>query len=66
MTKKFTGALAALMMSVAAVPAVAEDVTITVWAGGSNDSDAYRIDAIAMAADMLEREAAIRGEDLNC
>ncbi|MEC8574168.1 MAG: extracellular solute-binding protein [Pseudomonadota bacterium] len=65
MTKKFTGALAALMMSVAAVPAVAEDVTITVWAGGSNDSDAYRIDAIALAADMLEREAAIRGEDLN-
>ncbi len=46
-------------------PALAEDISVTVWAGGSNDSDSYRIDAIAMAADILEREAAILGEELN-
>ena len=39
--------------------AFAEDITITVWAGGSNDSDSYRIEAIEIAADILEREAAI-------
>lgn len=54
------GALAAL-----ATPAIAEDINITVWAGGSNDSDSYRIEAIEIAADILEREAAILGEDLN-
>lgn len=49
----------------ASTAAMAEDITITVWAGGSNDADAYRIDAIALAADMLEREAAIEGRELN-
>ena len=48
-----------------AVPASAEDVNITVWAGGSNDSDSYRIEAIEIAADILERESAILGEELN-
>jgi len=57
-------ALAAFMISVA-LPATAEDITITVWAGGSNDGDSYRIEAIEMAADILSREAAILGEDLN-
>ena len=56
---------AALLLSAMALPALAEDVTITVWAGGSNDADAYRIDAIEIAADMLEREAAIEGRELN-
>ncbi|WP_237212646.1 ABC transporter substrate-binding protein [Ruegeria lacuscaerulensis] len=56
---------AALLLCAVAMPALAEDVTITVWAGGSNDADAYRIDAIELAADMLEREAAIEGRDLN-
>ena len=56
---------AALLLGAFAAPAFAEDVTITVWAGGSNDADAYRIDAIEIAADMLEREAAIEGRDLN-
>ncbi|MES0825071.1 ABC transporter substrate-binding protein [Ruegeria sp. SCP11] len=56
---------AALVLGAMAVPAFAEDVTITVWAGGSNDADAYRIDAIELAADMLEREAAIEGRELN-
>ena len=48
-----------------AAPAFAEDINITVWAGGSNDSDSYRIEAIEIAADILEREAAILGEELN-
>lgn len=53
------------LMAGLAVPAMAENVTITVWAGGSNDGDSYRVEAIEMAADILEREAAILGEDLN-
>ncbi|WP_293576416.1 extracellular solute-binding protein [Phaeobacter sp.] len=56
---------AALICSTLALPAFAEDVTITVWAGGSNDADAYRIEAIKIAADMLEREAAIDGRELS-
>lgn len=43
----------------------AKDYTISVWAGGSNQNDAYRADAIEMAADILEREADIRGEKLS-
>jgi len=57
-------ALAAFMVSIA-LPAMAEDITITVWAGGSNDGDSYRIEAIEMAADILSREAAVLGEELN-
>ncbi len=53
------------MLGGLAVPALAEDINITVWAGGSNDSDSYRIEAIEMAADILEREASILGEELN-
>ncbi|WP_420583570.1 ABC transporter substrate-binding protein [Ruegeria sp.] len=56
---------AALLLGAMAAPALAEDVTITVWAGGSNDADAYRIHAIEIAADMLEREAEIEGRELN-
>ena len=59
-----TTALAGCLMGLA-MPAMAEDISITVWAGGSNDSDSYRIEAIEMAADILEREAAILGEELN-
>ncbi len=44
---------------------VAKDITIQVWSGGTNVNDAYRIDAITMAADILEKEAAIRGETLD-
>ena len=46
-------------------PALAKDVTINVWAGGTGPNDTYRVDAIDIAADLLEREAAIRGEELN-
>ena len=59
-----TTALAGCLTGLA-MPAMAEDISITVWAGGSNDSDSYRIEAIEMAADILEREAAILGEELN-
>ena len=45
--------------------AQAQDYTITVWAGGSNDNDIYRITAIEMAADILEREMAILGEEIS-
>lgn len=58
-------AVLALTAATVAGEAFAKDLTITVWAGGSNDSDAYRWEAIEMAADILEREAAILGEDLN-
>ena len=46
-------------------PSFAREITIQVWAGGSNVNDAYRVDAIVMAADILEKEAVIRGENLN-
>lgn len=57
--------LASTALIAAGAAASAEDVTITVWAGGSNDADAYRMDAIELAADMLMRERAIEGEELN-
>lgn len=59
-----TTALAAV---IAAVPmsVMAEDVTVKVWAGGTGDADLYRLDAIEIAADFLEREAALKGEELN-
>jgi inositol-phosphate transport system substrate-binding protein len=56
---------AAAVFASFATPALAEDINITVWAGGSNDSDSYRIEAIEMAADILEREARILGDELN-
>lgn len=59
-----TSALVGVLVG-SAVPAFAEDINITVWAGGSNDSDSYRIEAIEMAADILEREYAILGEEVN-
>ena len=43
----------------------AQNVTISVWAGGTGPNDNYRVDAIDIAADILEREVAIRGKELN-
>ncbi len=61
-----TTSIALLMAGfVGAGGALAQDVNITVWAGGSGPQDHYRIDAIKIAADLLEQEAAIRGEELN-
>lgn len=61
----FRRLLAATALTAVATTAMAQDVTITVWAGGSNDSDVYRLDAIEMAADILSREYAIEGKELN-
>lgn len=58
-------ALLASTLALVAMPALAEDITITVWAGGSNENDSYRLDAIEMAADILSQERAIAGEELN-
>jgi inositol-phosphate transport system substrate-binding protein len=55
----------ATTLALMAGPALAQEYTITVWAGGTNDSDSYRIEAIEMAADILEREAAVLGEELS-
>lgn len=53
-------AVATLLISSAAV---AKDVTISVWSGGSGPNDNYRTDAIDIAADILEREWAISNPD---
>jgi inositol-phosphate transport system substrate-binding protein len=42
----------------------AEEMTISVAAGGTGDADMYRIDAIKMAADILSRQEAIKGHEL--
>ena len=55
-------ALATVLLASAGI---AKDVTIAVSAGGTGPNDNYRVDAIDIAADILEREAAIRGEELN-
>ena len=58
-------AAAALIVLLATGAASSSDMTITVWAGGSNANDVYRVDAIEMAADILKREAAIKGKSIN-
>lgn len=51
--------LATALLASTAVVASVKDVTISVWSGGSGPNDNYRVDAIEIAADLLEREAAI-------
>jgi inositol-phosphate transport system substrate-binding protein len=63
MTKSFFAATA--LCSVLAGAATAQNYDIRVWSGGSSEADSYRWEAIEMAADILEREAAIRGEDIS-
>ena len=57
-------AVAAALFSSTAL-AAAQNVTIGVWAGGSGPNDNYRVDAIDIAADLLEREYAIGGKELS-
>ncbi|WP_144409628.1 extracellular solute-binding protein [Martelella endophytica] len=57
-------AAAAVILAGTTVTAAAEEYTITVWAGGTNPTENYRLDNIELAADLLEREAAINGEEL--
>lgn len=45
--------------------ASAADYDISVVSGGSGPNDTYRVDAIAMAADLLMKEAAVKGESLH-
>src|SRR5260221_4278192 len=55
-------AVGAVAAALAAGPAAwAKDVTIGVWAGGTGDPDHYRMDAIKIAAEQLQREAALAG-----
>nr|MCS5598610.1 extracellular solute-binding protein [Rhodospirillales bacterium] len=67
LTKRFVSCFIGVGVSLglSLTPVMAKDVTIQVWAGGSNVNDSYRVDAISMAADILEKEAAILGEKLN-
>ncbi|MEX6505828.1 extracellular solute-binding protein [Jiella sp. M17.18] len=58
-------ALAAGLLSATILSAQAEDHTVTVWAGGTDESSHYRVDAIKLAAGFLERQAKLRGEDLH-
>lgn len=63
LSKRLT--LSAALLASTAAAGLAEDYTLTVWAGGTGDSANYRVDNIKLAAEQLMREAAIRGEDLN-
>ncbi len=66
LNKKMLAALVTTsMLALGTGAAFAEDYTISVWSGGSGPNDNYRIDAIALAATLLEQEAAVRGEELN-
>lgn len=58
-------AVLALTATAVSGAALAKDLTITVWSGGTNETESYRIENIAIAADLLEREYALRGEELN-
>jgi inositol-phosphate transport system substrate-binding protein len=60
-----TAGVAGIALTLMAGMAAAKDVTIGVWAGGSGPNDNYRVDAIEIAADLLKRERAIAGEELN-
>ena len=57
--------LTAALLSGTPFAAYAADYTISVWSGGTGDTSNYRYDNIVLAAEVLEREAAIRGEELN-
>ncbi len=58
-------AAVAAVLTASTLHAVAEEIAISVFAGGSGPNDNFRVDAIAIAADQLTREAAILGEELN-
>jgi inositol-phosphate transport system substrate-binding protein len=62
-TLKCMTVAAAILASTSAL-AFAKDITISVWSGGTGPNDLYRLNAIEIAAQQLEREAAIKGEDL--
>src|SRR5690606_12972149 len=53
----------AAMLAAPAAGVLARDVTISVWAGGTSPNDIYRVDALDIAADLLEREWSIANPD---
>ena len=61
-TLKVAAVTAALALSSTAT--FAKDYTISVWSGGTGESENYRVDNIEIAAKELMREAAIRGDDM--
>lgn len=63
--KAFRVALFSSFVFVLSMGFAQEQITIEVWAGGSGDNDNYRVDAIEMAADILEREMAIMGQEID-
>ncbi|WP_114288069.1 extracellular solute-binding protein [Candidatus Halocynthiibacter alkanivorans] len=68
MNKRYKATLAALattaLISIGSGAALAQQYDIDIWFVGG-DSDSYRGEAIEIAADFLQREAAVRGEDLS-
>lgn len=54
----------ATLLTMSTGAALAADYTISVWANHGASED-YRIEAIRVAADLLEREYAVRGDELN-
>jgi inositol-phosphate transport system substrate-binding protein len=68
MRKRYKTTLAALattaLISVGSGAALAQEYDIDIWFVGG-DTDSYRAEAIEIAADFLQREAAVRGEDLS-
>ena len=61
---RFSTLFGAAALSLLSTTALAETYNISVWAGGTNENDSYRLEAIEMAADILEREYAIAGEKI--
>jgi len=61
----FRSFIAGSILALVATAVASQNYEITVWAGGSNDADSYRWEAIEIAADLLEREMAIHGEEIN-
>lgn len=53
------------MLTMGAGVTLAQDYTIDVWSGGASGNDIYRIDAIKLAATLLEAQADALGEELS-
>ncbi len=68
MNKRYKTTLAALattaLISIGSGAALAQQYDIDIWFVGG-DADSYRGEAIEIAADFLQREAAVKGEDLS-
>ena len=61
---KLAGSVALGLLAFGTMAVQAEDRTITVWAGGTGETGIYRVDAIKMAAELLQREYALSGKDI--